>query len=343
MHSFITIPFFFVIFACLIVNMLYPLKFIPVYKTPIWGGKRISGFPGRKNVPAGCGESWEISTVENNVSVVANGFLKGNTLEEVIEVYMADLLGEKVYEEFGLHFPLLVKIIDAADDLSVQVHPGDEYALQFHQSSGKTEMWYVMQAEKGAAIINGFSRETTSEEVQTLINEEKLPEVLNKIPAKAGDVHFIPSGRVHAIGRGVMLAEIQQASDITYRLYDWGRKDEKGNGRQLHIDNALDVLDFSADHSFRRPVTISNESVNIAKCDYFTTNILSIEKSVTRNYLLCDSFVILLCTSGKCSIHSSDNSETKLNTGETVLIPASVEVIEISSEKGCKLIECYIE
>lgn len=322
--------------------MLYPLKFNPVYKTPVWGGNRISRLPGRTNVPEKCGESWEISTIENNVSVVSNGFLKGNTLEEVIEIYMGDILGEKVYEEFGIHFPLLVKFIDASDDLSVQVHPGDEYAFNHHNSLGKTEMWYVMQSEKDSSIINGFSKNTSSEEVKNLINDEKLPSILRNIPANKGDVHFIPSGRVHAIGKGVLLTEIQQASDITYRLYDWGRKDSDGKGRPLHIDQALEVLDFSEKAEYRNSDPEINKPSNLVSCDYFTSNIIKIDGSFTRIYLPYDSFVVLICTSGNCRLTVENLPDTDLNEGETVLIPAIIESILFTSEKGCNIIECYL-
>ena len=323
--------------------MLYPLKFKPIYKSPLWGGSRIAELPGRKGVPETCGESWEISTVENNISVVSEGALKGNSLEELIEIYMGELVGEKIYSEFGLHFPLLVKIIDANSDLSVQVHPDDEYAYNNHHSIGKTEMWYVMQAGENSTIINGFNKETTGEEVQDFINREKLPEILNTIPARAGDIHFIPSGRVHAIGSGVMLAEIQQSSDITYRLYDWGRKDEKGQGRELHIPQALDVLDFSSEYSFHHPVTETNRTVCIAQCDYFTANIIDVKEKLICDYSDLDSFVIIMNTSGKCSIKSPESDYTVLQTGETVLIPAGFDEIEIVTDSFCTLLECYIE
>lgn len=321
--------------------MLYPLKFKPIYKTPLWGGDRIAGLPGRRNVPSGCGESWEISTVEGNTSVVAEGPLKGNTLEELIEVYMGDLVGEQVYRKYGNSFPLLVKIIDAADDLSVQVHPGDEYAAEHHGSYGKTEMWYVMEAEEGSEIINGFNTATTEEEVRTYINNETLPLLLNRVPAQKGDLHFIPSGRVHGIGKGVMLAEIQQASDITYRLYDWARKDGKGNSRPLHIERALDVLDFSSGCTAGHPKAVEGKPMCLSENEYFTANLLKVNGEYRRNYQMLDSFVILLCAGGECNLRYYDNQTMVLKYGSAVLVPACVEEIFFTSHLPCSLIECY--
>lgn len=321
--------------------MLYPLTFKPIYKTPVWGGERISRMPGRKNVPARCGESWEISTVENNLSVVAAGPLKGNSLEELIEVYMGDLVGERVFRKFGTFFPLLVKIIDAADSLSVQVHPGDDYAAKNHGTQGKTEMWYVMEADEGSAIINGFVKKTSQEEVTAHINNGTLPQLLNYIPAQKGDFHFIPSGRVHAIGKGIMLAEIQQASDITYRLYDWGRRDSDGNMRPLHLEHAMEVLDYSDEFTAAQPQVVAGKAQCLSNNDYFTSNLLTLKGEIRRNYLIFDSFVILLCTSGTCNVHCTDNSQLQLKSGSVMLIPACIEEVVLSSNEPCTIIECY--
>jgi mannose-6-phosphate isomerase len=323
--------------------MLYPLKFKPIYKSPIWGGQNISKLPERKNVPDLCGESWEISAVEDNVSVVSNGFLKGNSLTELIEIYMSDLLGEDVYNTFGLVFPLLVKIIDTNDYLSVQVHPNDEYAYEKHKSFGKTEMWYVINAEKDASIINGFLSETSSEMVSEAAEKGSLGNLLRSISAETGDVHFIPSGRVHAIGKGVMLAEIQQNSDITYRLFDWNRLDNNGKSRQLHINEAVEVLDYSNNFTFTQAKSEINKAVQIAQCDYFTTNLIEVNGFAEREYISIDTFKILLCTNGNCKIKTENCEDTILNTGETVLIPACIEHIIIESTNNCTLLETYME
>jgi len=223
---------------------LYPLKFTPIYKDKIWGGNKIKSvlnkdFGGLPN----CGESWELSGVDGNVSVVSNGYLAGNTLEELLEVYMGDLAGDEVYEHFGNEFPLLIKFIDANDDLSIQVHPNDEMAAERHNSYGKTEMWYVLQADKGSKLQSGFNQQVDQEKYLEKLEKTELTDILNFEEVTAGDVFFIPAGRVHAIGRGILLAEIQQTSDITYRIYDYDRRDDKGNPRELHTDLALDAID----------------------------------------------------------------------------------------------------
>jgi len=321
--------------------MLYPLQFKPIYKTPIWGGEGIAKLPGRKNVPLRCGESWEISTVDGNMSVVADGPLKGNTLEELIEVYMGDLVGEQVYRKYGNSFPLLVKIIDAADDLSVQVHPGDDYAAEHYGTYGKTEMWYVMEAEEESEIINGFRTATSADEVKKHIRDETLLQLLNRIQAKKGDLHFIPSGRVHAIGRGIMLAEIQQSSDITFRLYDWGRKDKEGKSRPLHIEEALEVLDFSPEYSAGHPQVHAGQSLCLSDNEYFIANLLEVKGESRRNYQMLDSYVILLCVTGECHLRYHDNQTLVLKKGTTLLVPACIEELFISSSKPCSIIECY--
>jgi len=225
-------------------HQLYPLKFKPLLKERIWGGDKLKTILGKQGKCATCGESWEISAVEKNVSVVENGFLKNNNLQEIIEIYMGDLVGDKIFDKFGLEFPLLIKFIDANDDLSIQVHPNDKLAHERHQSNGKTEMWYVMDANKDSALISGFNKQISTEEYVNHLNGKTLKDILNRQPVKQGDVFFIPAGRVHAIGAGILLAEIQQTSDITYRIYDWDRVDANGKHRELHTDLALDAINY---------------------------------------------------------------------------------------------------
>ena len=222
-------------------NTLYPLKFKPIYKQVIWGGSRLHDYLGKPAVPEKTGESWEISGVSGDVSVVAEGFLKGNTLEELIEVYMGDLVGDMVYDAFGTEFPILVKFIDANDNLSVQVHPDDEYAAEYHGKKGKTEMWYIVHAEKDASLISGFNRDVDEKKFMDHLKGGKLAEILNTVAVEKGDVFFLPAKRVHAIGSGIVLAEIQQTSDLTYRIYDWERVGADGKPRELHLDHALEV------------------------------------------------------------------------------------------------------
>ena len=325
-------------------NSLYPFKFKPIYKDKIWGGDKIKTLFGRDYSPLpNCGESWELSGVEDNLSVVTNGFLEGNNLEELIEVYMGDLVGEKNYEKFGLHFPILIKIIDSHDWLSVQVHPDDTLAMKRHQQNGKTEMWYVLQADKNAQLVNGFSRELDKEKFQQYFRNKKLTEVLNYENVKDGDVFYIPAGRIHALGTGICLAEIQQTSDITYRIYDWDRKDDKGNPRELHYEQSLDAIDYKGIDS-NKIISSSkpNISKNLVESPYFTTNTLAFDKPLDIDYFELDSFVIYLCTEGKFTIEYSQGKEI-IQKGETVLIPAELHELRLVPEPSAKLLEVYIK
>jgi mannose-6-phosphate isomerase len=325
-------------------NQLYPLKFKPQYKSYLWGGRRLETALGKKIPGDSAAESWEISGIQGNLSVVTNGFLKGNTLEELIEVYMGDLVGEKIYERFGIEFPLLIKFIDANDSLSVQVHPDDELARMRHKAYGKTEMWYVLEAGSGARLISGFSKNLTREEFLQAVNSNRLTEILNYVEVQAGDVFFIPAGRIHAIGKGILLAEIQQTSDITYRIYDWDRKDAGGNPRQLHLDMALDAIDFNYVKNVKALYTPSlNEAVRLAQCTYFTTHRIDFDQTYTPDYDLIDSFVIYICTKGACSIRFSDEEDqVDMMCGETVLLPADLRNIQLIPKEKTSLLEVYI-
>lgn len=324
--------------------MLYPLKFKPILKDRIWGGNKLINVLNKKTSSVQKpGESWEISGLENDCSVVSNGALKGNTLTELIEVYMGDLTGDSVYETYGLTFPLLFKYIDANDDLSVQVHPNDETAAERHLSFGKTEMWYVLQADEGAELINGFAGKVTAEEYQKHLSNGSLGKILQTQKVKAGDVVFIPAGRVHAIGKGILLAEIQQSSDITYRLYDYNRKDDSGNERELHTEQALDVIDFSENTeitvnyilAYGRPVTL-------VSCPYFTTRLIRVKEKLRLEYEYLDSFVVYLCTEGSATITVPGNDPVSISTGESVLVPAIFDEVVIEPTGMCCLLETYI-
>jgi len=325
-------------------NSLYPLKFKPIFKDKIWGGDKVKTLFGKDFSPLpNCGESWELSGVEGNQSVVSNGFLEGNTLEEVIEVYMADLVGEKVFEKFGLLFPILIKIIDSNDWLSIQVHPDDKLAMKRHQQNGKSEMWYILQADKDAELISGFNQKVTEKTYLDYFNNGKLKELLNFEKVNAGDVFNVPAGRVHALGPGVCLAEIQQTSDTTYRIYDWDRVDDKGMSRELHVEQALGAIDFNhyADYKIDgKP--IMNVSKNLVTSPHFTTNILAIDKPVERDYYSLDSFVILLCTEGKFTM-AYEGGKENVRKGETVLIPADIHVVQLIPGPGATLLEVYME
>ncbi|WP_299579905.1 type I phosphomannose isomerase catalytic subunit [uncultured Sunxiuqinia sp.] len=323
---------------------LYPLKFTPQYLDKIWGGQKIKTQLGKDfgNLP-NCGESWEVSGVQDHVSVVANGFLAGNTLEELIEIYMGELVGDRVYEKFGVEFPLLIKFIDANDDLSVQVHPDDKLSKKRHQAFGKTEMWYVLQADPGAKLNLGFKEEMTREQYLEKFEAGQLMDILNFEEVNAGDVLFMPAGRVHAIGRGVLVAEIQQTSDVTYRIYDYDRKDSEGNSRELHTELALDAIDFTVPDSYKTTYEAKkNESVEVVKCDYFTTNILELDKKLECDMHKLDSFVLYIGVEGVCDIEYPGGKET-LKQGETILVPAALEQYFLAPQgAGVKLLEVHV-
>lgn len=323
---------------------LYPLKFIPLYKDKIWGGNKIKTVLHKDygDLP-NCGESWELSGVEDNVSVVANGFLEGNTLEELIEIYMGDLVGDRVFDRFGIEFPLLIKFIDANDDLSIQVHPDDQMAEKRHNAFGKTEMWYVIQADPGSQLQVGFNQQVDVPQYLEKLENNKLTEILNFEQVSAGDVYFIPAGRVHAIGKGILLAEIQQTSDITYRIYDYDRRDKEGNPRELHTELAVDAIDFTIHPEYKTTYEVkANESVELVKCKYFTTNMLELNKVVEKDYNELDSFVIFICLEGSVEVETESGSEI-LVMGETILIPASLESVVLKPISTVKLLEVTIE
>jgi mannose-6-phosphate isomerase len=324
---------------------LYPLKFTPIYKDKIWGGNKINSVLNKDfgNLP-NCGESWEISGVEGNISVVSNGFLAGNTLEELIEVYMSDLVGEKVFEKFGIEFPLLIKFIDANDDLSIQVHPGDEMAAERHNSYGKTEMWYVLQADPGSKLQSGFNQAVDEDKYLFKLEHNELTDILNFEEVKSGDVFFIPAGRVHAIGKGILLAEIQQTSDVTYRIYDYDRRDNMGNPRELHTELALGAIDYTLSPEYKTNYQAKlNSSVELASCKYFTTNVLELNKPIEKDYNNVDSFVIYICVDGELLIETESGCES-LKKGETILIPATIENVQLKPQSASvKLLEVYID
>jgi mannose-6-phosphate isomerase len=323
---------------------LYPLKFNPIFLERIWGGDRFKALLHKDTGGISpCGESWELSAVDGNVSVVANGFLQGNDLLELGEIYMGDLLGEKVYDKYGMEFPLLIKFIDAADDLSIQVHPDDDLARERHGAYGKTEMWYVLQAGANARLMSGFNQPVDREKYLDYLGKGKLTGLLNTTVVQPGDVFFIPAGRIHAIGRGILLAEIQQTSDVTYRIYDYDRVDKKGKKRKLHTDLALDAIHFEVVRECRSKYTVErNRPSEIVSCPYFTTRILDFDLPVMRESSLIDSFVIYICVGGSAEIRWKGGTET-ISAGETVLIPAAIDEFSLIPTSGqCRLLEIFI-
>ncbi len=317
--------------------------FNPIFKTIIWGGDKIAPFKGEVTDQVNIGESWEISGVEGSESVVAAGPDAGLTLSQLLKRYGATLLGKKNYQKYGDTFPLLIKFIDARQDLSVQVHPTDELARERGGKFGKTEMWYVLGADKDARLANGFNREVKPEEYARLVETGEIMDVLNFNKIKPGEVYFIPAGRVHAIGAGCFVAEIQETSDITYRLYDYKRKDKDGNERQLHTEEAFAAINFIDTDG--RPVDYDihpDIPVNVVTSPFFTTNIWKTDHKVMRDYSEWDTFVAIICTKGAATL-TTDDDTLHVKPGTSVLIPASCKSLVIEPEGEFEALETYIK
>ena len=326
-------------------SIKYPIKFEPILKEKIWGGEKLSKLLNKKSTKTNIGESWEISSVGKDVSIVSNGKLKGASLENLLVIYREALVGKRVFKEFSYKFPLLIKFIDAKEALSIQLHPNDALAKERHNSFGKTEMWYVMQADAHSNLIVGFKKNLKEKEYLKHLQNKSLLEILNVDLVKEGDVYFIPTGRVHAIGSGVLLAEIQQTSDVTYRIYDWDRKDNQGNERELHTENALAALDYKAHKNYKTSYKIKpNKTTNIVDCEYFTTNIISLDATTIEvNHSDKDSFIVYMCVQGNVAFSYGEDLTESLVKGETLLIPAVLKKFSISSKDTSKLLEIYIQ
>ena len=315
---------------------LYPLQFEPQYQYRLWGGNNFSTLFKRAIPGKQLGESWEICGLKEKPSIVSNGVFKGESILSLMEQFPKALLGESVLNRFGKQFPLLIKFIDAKIPLSVQVHPNDELAKERHNSFGKNEMWYILDAEPDAELIMGFNQEIDKQQYQKLLKENRVEEVLHREKVSAGDVVYIPTGRIHAIGGGVLLAEIQQSSDITYRVYDYNRVDaQTGKTRELHNDLALDALDFSVQKTHKIDYSKKVNQVNtIVETPYFNTSFLSVNGTLKREYPNCDSFRILMCVSGSLSINYAEE-EYPLANGSCLLIPAAIEQLSIQGKGDC--------
>ncbi|GAA4330493.1 class I mannose-6-phosphate isomerase [Mucilaginibacter gynuensis] len=324
-------------------SALYPLKFKTIYKDKIWGGNKIKTYLHKDfgDLP-NCGETWEISGVKSDVSVVANGELEGESLAELLEKFQGELVGEKVYERFGNTFPLLIKFIDANEDLSIQVHPDDELAKKRHNSFGKTEMWYVIEADKGSTLITGFNQEVNEQIYLDKFNSGHLTDILNREEVTAGDIYFLPAGRVHTIGAGLLIAEIQQTSDITYRIYDFDRVDDKGNKRELHTEEALAAIDYKFYPEYKTQYEhTKNKAVEAVTCQYFTTSVLDFTENTTRDYTNLDSFVIHVCVEGAYTL-KYDGGELAVKMGESILLPKTINHVELVTEGGFKILESFV-
>lgn len=325
-------------------SALYPLKFKTIFKDKIWGGNKIKSILGKDYSPlSNCGETWEISGVKGNESVVKDGPLEGRDLPSLINEYKSKLVGDRVFKKFGNEFPLLIKFLDANDDLSIQVHPNDELAKKRHNSFGKTEMWYIFQADEGATLNTGFNKQVDERTYLKHLKENSLDEILNFEKANVGDVFFLPAGRVHYIGKGICLAEIQQTSDITYRIYDFDRVDDKGNKRELHTENALAAIDYNYYKDYKTQYEPKlNDCVRLVSCPYFSTNLIHFEKEVKRKYTGLDSFVIYICLEGEVHLEYERGS-VDFKKGDCILLPAEIKEILLIPTGESKILEAYVQ
>ena len=321
--------------------MIHPLKFRPILKERLWGGTKLKEVFGKPIESDITGESWELSTVKGDISVVANGSLEGKSLQDLIDSNAEELLGKSVVERFGKEFPILIKFIDAKQDLSIQLHPNDALAKERHDSFGKTEMWYIMDADPKAELIVGFNKDVTKEEYAESIDNDTLLDLLNYEEVKEGDTFFINTGKIHAIGAGVMLAEIQQTSDVTYRVFDFNRKDKDGNLRELHTELALDAVDYEKKDDFKVSYGHEKNEVNtMVDCPYFKTNFIELTENLDLDTAQRDSFTIFMCVGGEVKISTAEG-DVSIKSGETALLPASTQKISLQST-GAKLLEVTI-
>ncbi len=320
---------------------MYPLKFQPILKERLWGGTKLKDVLGKPIENDITGESWELSTVKGDVSVISNGNLGGTSLQELIDENPEGVLGKSVVDRFGTDFPILIKFIDAKQDLSIQLHPNDALAKERHDSFGKTEMWYIMDADEDANLIVGFNKDVSKEEYSESIENDTLLDLLNYESVKEGDTFFINTGKIHAIGAGVLLAEIQQTSDVTYRVFDFNRKDKNGNLRELHTEMALDAIDYSKKDDFKVAYPNEENVVNeMVDCPYFKTNFLELSQDLELNVSERDSFSIYMCVGGSVEIEN-DNGTAFIQKGETILVPANCNTITLKTSE-VKLLEVTI-
>ncbi|NKI33440.1 type I phosphomannose isomerase catalytic subunit [Croceivirga thetidis] len=310
---------------------LYPFKFAPIMKDRLWGGDKLQKLFDKPSETDTTGESWELSAVKGDVSVVSNGELSGSSLQELIDSYGPDLMGQSVIDRFGNDFPILIKFIDAKQDLSIQLHPHDDLAKERHNSFGKTEMWYIMDADPGAKLIVGFNKDVEKQDYVESLENDTLLDLLNYEEVSEGDTFFINTGKIHAIGAGVMLAEIQQTSDITYRVFDFNRRDKNGNLRELHTDLAVDAIDYKKKEDFKVSYSKTTDVVNpMVDCPYFKTEYLNLAKNIAIDVSNRDSFTIFMCVKGSASI-SNDWGDVEIQKGETILVPAASTKIDIAT------------
>ena len=316
------------------------IKFRPILKQVLWGGNKIIPFKQLDADMEQVGESWEVSGVKDNESIVANGQYEGMKLNDLVALLKGDLVGKENYERFGNEFPLLIKFIDASKQLSIQVHPNDEQAKAKGLKRGKTEMWYIMESAPDATLLSGLKRTITPEEYKAMVENETITDALCEYRVGEGDVFYLPAGRIHSIGSGTFLAEIQETSDVTYRIYDFKRKDKDGNYRQLHTEAAAECIDYSVENDYRTKYKArKNEGVELAQCAHFTTSVYDLDEPMLLDYSELDSFVVLIALSGECTLSTGD-AETQLRAGETVLLPATTQTLNVSGT--VKFLETFV-
>ena len=316
------------------------IKFRPILKQVLWGGNKIIPFKQLDAEMEQVGESWEVSGVKDNESIVANGQYEGMKLNDLVALLKGNLVGKENYERFGNEFPLLIKFIDASKQLSIQVHPNDEQAKAKGQKRGKTEMWYVMESAPDATLLSGLKRAITPEEYKAMVENDTITDALCEYRVGEGDVFYLPAGRIHSIGAGTFLAEIQETSDVTYRIYDFKRKDKDGNYRQLHTEAAAECIDYSVESDYRiKYEPRKNEGVELAQCPHFTTSVYDLDEPMLLDYSELDSFVVLIALSGECTLSTGD-AETQLRAGETVLLPATTQTLNVSGT--VKFLETFV-
>ncbi|WP_295938011.1 type I phosphomannose isomerase catalytic subunit [uncultured Alistipes sp.] len=319
-------------------------KFQPILKSVLWGGEKIIPYKQISSGQKQVGESWELSGVKGNESIVAQGPEEGSTLPDLIARHGAALLGKANYERFGSEFPLLIKFIDARQDLSIQVHPDDKLAWERHKSKGKTEMWYVVDADKGARLRSGFARQVTPTQYEASVADNTITDLLAEYEIHPGDLFFLPAGRVHSIGAGAFIAEIQQTSDITYRIYDFNRRDAQGNTRELHTELAKDAIDYTVLPDYRTDYEkVQNRGVKLVACPYFTTSLYELTEPVTLDYTALDSFMVVICVEGKGTITDDNGNTMPIHQGETVLLPATVKSLGVTPAGKLKILTSSIE
>ncbi len=320
---------------------MQPIKFEPLLMQTLWGGEKIIPFKKLNSNLTQVGESWEISGVKGNETIVSEGEFKGKKLNELVEDLKGKLVGEANYKRFGNDFPLLIKFIDARQELSIQVHPTDELAQKRGKLRGKTEMWYIMNSDENARLRAGMKAKITPEQYKEMVENDTITEAIAEYQVKEGDCFFLPAGRIHSIGTGCFLAEIQQTSDVTYRIYDFKRKDKDGNYRELHTEEAAECIDYNVESDYRTNYTpMKNEGVGLVQCPYFTTAVYDLDEPMTLDYSELDSFVILIGLKGEGEVTTPDGYSTTLKEGETILLPATTAEVKVSGT--IKFLETYV-